>query len=148
MISFRVEGAPQGKARPRFSKSRVYTPSKTKAYEYEIGYACKEAMIKSNQKMIESDGAKVIIKAFYAIPKRFKNTVYVLCGDIKPTAKPDVDNIAKVILDAVNGVAYKDDKQVTDLTVEKRYSIKPFVKVSIEGMEVNKDEKQFAISNT
>ena len=38
-----------------------------------------------------------------------------------PTKKPDADNIAKVVCDALNGLAYKDDAQVIDLTVHKRF---------------------------
>ena len=34
---------------------------------------------------------------------------------------PDVDNLAKIILDAMNGIVYHDDKQIVCLTVKKRY---------------------------
>ncbi|XZN30187.1 RusA family crossover junction endodeoxyribonuclease [Clostridium perfringens] len=40
----------------------------------------------------------------------------------KPTKKPDVDNIAKIILDSLNGVAYKDDSQIVDLRIIKSYT--------------------------
>ena len=43
-------------------------------------------------------------------------------NEIRPTKKPDNDNIAKIILDALNGVAYQDDKQVVSLQVEKYYT--------------------------
>lgn len=55
----------------------------------------------------------------------------MLDNKIYPTIKPDTDNIAKSILDSLNGIAYKDDKQVTRLTVEKRYDEQPSVSVWI-----------------
>jgi Holliday junction resolvase RusA-like endonuclease len=58
-----------------------------------------------------------------------------LNGCIYPTKKPDADNIAKIILDALNGVAYTDDTQVINLLVQKRYGEAPEVKVEIT--EVN-----------
>ena len=38
---------------------------------------------------------------------------------LQPTLKPDTDNIAKIICDGLNGIAYKDDKQIVSLTVLK-----------------------------
>lgn len=49
-----------------------------------------------------------------------------------PYKKPDSDNIAKVVADALNGIAYDDDAQIADLTVIKRYTEDPCVKVTIE----------------
>ncbi|HHL2031183.1 RusA family crossover junction endodeoxyribonuclease [Clostridium perfringens] len=40
----------------------------------------------------------------------------------KPTKKPDADNIAKIILDSLNGIAYKDDSQIIELMVVKRHT--------------------------
>ena len=50
---------------------------------------------------------------------KFRKMIYWL---IFPTKKPDVDNIAKVYLDSLNKVVYKDDKQIVDLLVVKRYA--------------------------
>ena len=43
-------------------------------------------------------------------------------NELFPTVKPDADNISKIILDALNGLAYYDDNQVTDLTIYKLYA--------------------------
>ena len=40
----------------------------------------------------------------------------------KPRKKPDADNIAKIILDSLNGVAYKDDSQIVDIRIIKKYT--------------------------
>ena len=42
-----------------------------------------------------------------------------------PLKKPDIDNCIKVILDSLNGIAYKDDSQVVSLKIEKYYADKP-----------------------
>lgn len=55
----------------------------------------------------------------------------MLQGKILPTKKPDCDNIAKIICDALNGVAYDDDKQIVALKVTKIYSDEPRVIVWI-----------------
>ena len=73
------------------------------------------------------------ILAKYPIPSSWskKNKTKALKGEIKPNTKPDADNIAKIILDALNGAAYTDDKQVTSLEIEKMYSEKPCVMVYV-----------------
>lgn len=46
-------------------------------------------------------------------------------GKIYPLVKPDIDNCIKSIMDALNGVAYKDDKQVVLVRSIKRYGEHP-----------------------
>ena len=55
----------------------------------------------------------------------------MLTNEISPTKKPDVDNIAKSILDAMNGFVFKDDNQVSKISVEKKFAEneKVFVRV-------------------
>lgn len=42
--------------------------------------------------------------------------------NILPLKKPDMDNIVKVVADALNGVAYHDDTQIALLSASKIYS--------------------------
>lgn len=74
------------------------------------------------------------IMAYYPVPKSISKVKRekMLSGSIKPGVKPDLDNVAKSILDALNGVAYYDDNQVTDLKVAKRYAEKPRVDVILK----------------
>ena len=51
---------------------------------------------------------------------------------ISPTKKPDIDNIAKIILDALNKIAFKDDNQITKIEIEKKYAEEEKVYVKIE----------------
>lgn len=77
------------------------------------------------------------IKVFMPIPKSDskKKRELKLSGKIRPTMKPDNDNIAKSVLDALNGVAYLDDKQIVELAVDKKYGEEPYVYVKLIELE-------------
>ena len=80
------------------------------------------------------DGPVVMdIVAWYGIPKSVskRKREAMIGGAIRPTRKPDCDNVAKVIADALNGMAYRDDSQVVSLSVEKRFGDEPRVDVEI-----------------
>lgn len=124
MITFFVDGAPKGKGRPRFSRGRAYTPKDTVEYEKRIAQSYDGDM--------HTSPIFVDIRAFFSIPKSYtkKQKKAIKNGDLTPTKKPDCDNIGKVVLDALNGIAYEDDKQVIDLRVTKKYS------TDREGLEI------------
>ena len=140
-ICFTVPGKPQGKARARTyynAKKKAMsstTPDKTVLYENFIATRYMEAA--GEQRF--SDGAyiKVRIQAFYEIPKsssKVKKTA-MLSGELLPTKKPDIDNIVKAVLDALNEVAYRDDTQVVELQVRKQYSERPRLEICNERLE-------------
>ena len=54
-------------------------------------------------------------------------------GLLSPTKKPDIDNIVKIILDALNKMAFKDDNQITKLEVEKLYGPEEKIVVKVEN---------------
>ena len=56
----------------------------------------------------------------------------MLNNEISPTKKPDIDNIAKIVLDAMNKFAFKDDTQITKLEVEKKYGNEEKIVIKIE----------------
>ena len=56
----------------------------------------------------------------------------MLLDNISPTKKPDIDNIIKIVLDAMNKFAFKDDTQVTKLEIEKKYAENPKIYLRIE----------------
>lgn len=114
-----IEGKIRGKARPRVFKSHAITPKGTVEYEnwVKINYNQQDG------RYLEGNLRAVII-AYYKIPKSYtKKRIKAIREGIEyPCKKPDVDNIAKIILDALNGIAYEDDKQVIELSVIKRYT--------------------------
>lgn len=132
-MEFIVEGEPQGKARPRFSRrsETVYTPSKTAKYEKEI----QQAYIAAGGKLIpEGSYAAVTVDAYFKIPKSYTKRKRLDCEQNinRPDKKPDIDNVLKVVLDALNKVAYKDDKQVIEVICRKWYSHSSgFLKIQI-----------------
>lgn len=85
--------------------------------------------------MLFNDGQplSVSITAFYEVPKSYskKKKQEMLDGQLYPTKKPDIDNIAKCVLDALNKLAYRDDTQVVKLHMEKHYAEIPRVEVEI-----------------
>lgn len=134
MVTFFVEGTPVGKGRPRFAKRgnfvSTYTPNKTKDYETVIKDAAKLAMGSSGP--IESP-ITVAIYITVPIPQSYskKRTEACLNGSEQPIKKPDIDNIAKCFLDAMNGVVYVDDVQVLCLHVKKVYGTVGMVEVMV-----------------
>jgi Holliday junction resolvase RusA-like endonuclease len=134
MIMYIVYGEPVGKGRPRFAKRgnfvSTYTPQKTKTYEDEIRIMARAAMGSSeplDTPVTVAIYIRVGIPASYSKQKRKD----ALAGTIKPTKKPDLDNIAKAFLDAMNEIVYLDDKQVVGLHVTKVYAETPAVEVMV-----------------
>lgn len=135
-VKFTVPGQPKGKARARTvrrggGKSFSYTPEGTVLYENLI----KTCYLQDAGHVLFNDGQPlaVSITAFYEVPKSYskKKKQEMLDGQLYPTKKPDIDNIAKCVLDALNKLAYRDDTQVVRLHTEKRYAKIPRVEVEI-----------------
>lgn len=133
-VHFTIVGPPQGKGRPRFSRTRygvkTFTPDRTVAYENLVSWTysqeCPNTVLEGN--------ISATIHAYFPIPqstpkrKREKMTL----DDFYYFHKPDADNIAKIILDSLNNIAFHDDAQVVELKVKKFYSSYPRVEVWLE----------------
>lgn len=133
-VIFTIKGEPRGKGRPRFMKTgRVYTPTETAQYESLVGLSYRN----SARGYKFTSPVRVTVKAFHKPPKGKSKRVTedMLNGRILPTKKPDADNVAKIILDGLNKVAWEDDTQVVEMMVTKRYSEEPMVAVIIEEIE-------------
>ena len=139
MRAFVIEGEPQGKGRPRFSvvngRVNTRTPDSTVIYEnlIKLSYreSCKEPMYEQGVPLVLN------ITAFYGIPKSTsqKKRNDMMSEKIRPTKKPDIDNLCKVVMDSLNKIAYHDDAQVVKTTVSKFYSDYPRVFVQIWTLE-------------
>lgn len=114
-----IPGKPKGKQRPRVVRGHAFTPQETKDYELMIANLYR-AM---HGRMIDGY-VKVFIKAIYLVPKSYakKRKEQIMRKEILPAVKPDIDNIIKIILDGLNGIAYKDDAQVIEVTAKKAYT--------------------------
>lgn len=133
MREFIIYGEPKGKGRPRFSTVNGYvktrTPEDTVSYEnlVKLMYQkdCREPMYEQHVPVV------MRIHAYYSIPKSVskKKRTAMLNGEIRPTKKPDIDNISKIIMDSLNGIAYHDDSQIVEAMIMKHYSDTPKVRV-------------------
>jgi Holliday junction resolvase RusA-like endonuclease len=118
-LIYSVEGDPVGKQRPRFSRGRTYTPKKTVDYETIIASKASQAM--GSSEPLQTPVA-IFIWISHAIPASYSKKRKEAClNGLDWPKKPDLDNVAKVFLDAMNGIVYKDDVQVVKLRVSKRY---------------------------
>ena len=133
MYEFEVIGDIKGKARPRVNTytCQVYTPNTTKDDEELIKQYFK---IKYPRYVPLENRVSVKIIAYFKMPKTTskKDKDLILDGKLSPTKKPDIDNIVKIILDALNKMAFKDDNQITKLEVEKVYSEEEKIYIKVE----------------
>ena len=128
MTYFEVPGHPAGKARARTfyhkQAGRVVsmTPNETVLYENLIKTSFLAA--ESKQTFFDKEPLEMFITAYFPIPKSMSKKDRRLIKEKKlfPTKKPDFDNIAKVISDALNGVAYHDDTQIVKAEIRKVYT--------------------------
>lgn len=122
-IEIEVSGQPQGKGRPRFTRTgRAYTPDKTRQYEARIKAAAWAEMQKHSLEATKRP-VHVDVIAFMDIPKSWskKKRMEAEYGAITPTAGYDLDNIVKAALDGVQGVIFDDDRQVSSIKARKTF---------------------------
>lgn len=125
MAAFTYQGPVRGQERPRFGQGRPYESKKAKAYKDALRAAYKA---QDGTRFGEDVPLVVYIHAFRPMPKDTPKRVLA----IPWTVKPDADNIGKAVLDALNGVAWKDDKQVVRVMVWKHNRTRDVV----EGLRV------------
>jgi len=137
VVSFTVPGQPVAKGRARISTFgghvRSYTPEKTRRYENQVSAYAAEAM-----RNVPPMGGpvEVVVDAHMLVPKSWslKKRLAAIAGQIKPTTKPDLDNIVKA-LDGMNGIVVVDVSQIVKLTATKQYAEIPQLIVSVIGQE-------------
>lgn len=100
--------------------------------------------IKSEKDDLTHTGTRAMfihVAAIYPVPHSWskRRQAEAIDNQILPMVKPDWDNIGKIVCDALNGIAYKDDAAITDATVCKRYGTRPCVAVRLTGEEAPRD---------
>ena len=129
-ISFTVYGQPVGKGRARSTRTGIhYTPAKTQ--QAEESFLAQALPYKPDAPL--RGPLRIEITAIYSVPSSWskKRRVAAEDGIERPTVKPDMDNVVKLILDSLNGVFYLDDKQVVELEVYKFYGPMPCTNVTL-----------------
>lgn len=129
-----VRGEPQGKGRPRFGNGRTYTPQKTAEYEQRI--KAEWAKQTKGYQFPQGTALSLEIKAYLQPPQSAskKKQAAMLANRIRPKKKPDFDNIAKIIGDALNKTAYYDDAQIVFCAIGKYWG-SPRVEIAITEIE-------------
>jgi Holliday junction resolvase RusA-like endonuclease len=133
---FEIETKARGKERPRVNTmtKQAYTPHKTKNYEDLIKYMFLHKYGVKTKPSEKEIALKII--ATFEPPKSLskKKRQELIDGEFGYLHKPDTDNIAKAVLDALNKVVYKDDNQVANLLVIKKYGATDKVEIEIKEL--------------
>lgn len=136
-IQFTVPGRPKGKGRPRATMAaghaRVYTPADTVNYENWVRLCYRQ----EHPGVMLAGPVSMVVAAYFAVPKSYSKKKAAMCasGALKPTCKPDMDNIVKAVADALNGVAYRDDSCIVSLSVHKLYGDAERLEIVLLGEE-------------
>ncbi len=122
---------PVAKGRPRMTKTgHAYTPQKTRSAEAELKWwAAKEA---GARRLPLFDGPVGLSVAFiFPRPKTVKRKWH--------TVKPDVDNPCKLLMDSLNGIVWRDDSQVCELTARKSYGDTGMIRLTVWPLDQDKE---------
>ena len=135
-IEFFVPGAPVGKGRPRAARRGagvvMFTPEKTAGYEALVAATASNAM-RAEAGPLFTGPLEAVLEMRFPVPASWSKAkrARALAGVEWHTSKPDADNVAKAVLDACNGVVFRDDAQVVILIATKAFSEEPGVRVVI-----------------
>jgi Holliday junction resolvase RusA-like endonuclease len=136
-ITFFACGPIVGKQRPRFRRVKAkgkefisaYTPKKTKTYEDLVA----EAYRRANSAMAFPEGAlEMEVDFYFKMPESWSNKKKAEMYGKPCTKRPDLDNCIKSVQDGLNGVAFSDDSQITDIgQCHKRWATKECTAITI-----------------
>lgn len=134
-VKFTVLGEPQGKGRPRFAnvKGKVITRTPVETVLYENLIVTEYRRQVGSTRFPDNELLDLRIVAYFSIPASAskKKQKQMEDGEIRPSKKPDMDNIIKVVADSLNQVAYRDDSQIVDCQIRKFYSRQPRIEITI-----------------
>lgn len=138
-LTFTIPGDPVPKARPRAFRDsrgniRTYTPRETRAAEQKAKAEIDARLCRLGIRARPVLGGKPVavdLVFHLPIPASWPARKRELADGALSSSKPDGDNLAKLILDAMNGVVFADDRQIAGLRVEKRYSKEPRTEIKV-----------------
>lgn len=135
-VDFEVKGKVKAKQSVKFGRNGIkYTPRDMVEYANLVKLSFINKYPEWDIANFTDKPLKVEIDVFMPVPQSYskKKTEQALNNEIRPTVKPDCDNIAKNINDALNGIVYPDDKQIVSLMVNKFYGNSEQVRIKIES---------------
>lgn len=133
-IILTVYGTPVAQGRPRFARIgngvRTYDPEKSRDWKQGVRLQALEQLRKDGPVPTVYEGAvRMEVHAYLPRPKTLPKRI------IHHTRKPDADNVAKGVKDALKGVIYRDDSQVIELLVRKSYGDPPRVVIGLQAVD-------------
>ena len=143
MIHFKIEGKPVPQGRPRAVRMgagvRMYDPPKSKVYKQMVAAKVRSYM-KINGIQTITEPLAVHLNFYFTPPKSYskKRIRAIEAKEELFTKKPDLDNLAKSILDSCNNLLFKDDSQIVALTIGKHYGHKDYVDVKVQIIKTGK----------
>ena len=130
-----IPGEPVAKGRPRMTRTgHAYTPEKTRLYEAHV----RDVWKRNCSHRASNKPLRVSVVAYFPVPKSVSKKRRAEMEGAPHTKRPDADNLAKSVLDALNGLAFEDDSAIYDLRVEKCYTLgEPRVELWLEWEDDN-----------
>jgi len=142
LIDIFVPGKPAGKKSPKFRRVgkfvSTYADPETVSREAEVRFYAATAYQNGETVRPPYVGAVHIrIEATFPIPTSFSKKKHeaALKHELLPIVTPDCSNICKLVEDAIKGVVIKDDNQVVNITISKRYGTNPGVRMIVVTVE-------------
>lgn len=124
-LVIRLQLAPFPKQRPRFHNGRTLTAKKTRAWERDCQIALRDAY--RSVPILEPLSVSLVF--CFKRPKTVKRTYHC--------KKPDIDNLQKSVLDAANGILWKDDGQIAKLNSIKVYGVISMIAIQVSYMQID-----------
>lgn len=130
-IDITIPGTPVAKGRPRFSRrsGRTFTPAKT---------AAAEDTLKARAMALLMGQPNLPLRGPLRLEATFTSVVPASWSKKKraeakaPTSRPDVDNLLKLAMDALNGVVWVDDAQLVTIICRKVYGDAPATRLIVQ----------------
>ncbi|MCF6515512.1 RusA family crossover junction endodeoxyribonuclease [Lactobacillus sp. S2-2] len=138
-ISFTYFGKVVPQGRPRFNKNGfAYDPVNSRNFKSSVKY---QAMAEYKGKPLSENPLKVELVIYRKVQQSEskKRTELKQMNCILPTKKPDTDNYYKSISDALTGVFWQDDNQITDIAIKKRFADSKGERFEIYVTEIDKE---------
>lgn len=121
-----IKTVPIPKGRPRFYGGHAVTPEKTRKYEKLIRDSWTHGIVEGKSIMVD-------IEFRIPIPQSYSKKKKAELEWTPHNKKPDLDNLVKAVLDALNGVAFEDDSLISDINASKTYAEEPGVYIMVHG---------------
>lgn len=150
-LTFEIPGNVQPQQRPKAATRgkvvTIYDPKESKEYKkYVAAVAEKYAL-----DCLITQEIKLTIDVYrpltQEIIKSHNKLTAAINGTLRPTKKPDIDNLVKGIKDGITNVIWKDDSQVTELIARKWYGESPKAVVTIEWESDNSEQMKLFQNN-